>query len=86
MAVAPPVIPDSENIASSDGKKSFDTAISPVHIRTDRRKVNGRKVPEIPIQVQQDATQRALQLPLNHQGISLYYWLNQQTVHKLLIM
>lgn len=71
MGVAPPVIPDSENIAPSAGKKSFETPASPVQLKTDRRKgIASRNVPEIPIQVQQDATQRALQLPLNHQGTS----------------
>ena len=71
MGVAPPVIPESENIAPSAGKKSFETPSSPVQIKTDRRKgIAARNVPEIPILVQQDATQRALQLPLNHQGAS----------------
>lgn len=67
MGVAPPIVPEGENI----NKKSVATPASPVEIRSDRRKgITARNVPEVPIQVQQDATHRMLQLPLNHQGTS----------------
>lgn len=70
MGVAPPVIPD-ETIANG-GKKSLTTTPgSPVQIRADRRKgITSRKVPEIPIQLEQDSTNRMLLLPLNHLGAS----------------
>lgn len=70
MGVAPPIVPESETKVSV-GKKSFETPISPVQIRSDRRKgTAARKVPEVPIQGNQDATQRMLQLEFNHQGAS----------------
>ncbi|XP_057379312.1 uncharacterized protein LOC130701372 [Daphnia carinata] len=68
MGVAPPIVPESET-AVSIGKKSFETPISPVQIRSDRRKgTAARKVPEVPIQGHQDATQ--LMPQFNYQGAS----------------
>lgn len=69
MGVAPPLVPHSARV--SDGKKSFETPISPVQIKPDRRKgTAARKVPEVPIQGHHDATQPMLQLAFNHQGAS----------------
>lgn len=69
MGVAPPVILDAE--ATTKGKKSVGSPTSPVEIRRDRQKgISSRKVPEIPIQLHQDATHRKLLLPFNHQGAS----------------
>lgn len=69
MGVAPPVIIDVETTVGA--KKSDGSPTSPVEIRSDRRRgIFSRKIPEIPIQLHQDATHRELHLPFNHQGAS----------------
>lgn len=68
MGMAPPLIPES---SASVTKKPNASPSSPVQIRSDRRKgYTTKTVPEIPIQLHQDATHRSLLLPFNHQGAS----------------
>lgn len=70
MGVAPPLVPNA-GTGSADAKKPNATPSSPVEIRVERRpRAPARKVPEIEIQVQQDATHRIIQLPFNHRGAS----------------
>ena len=70
MGVAPPVVPE---VAAVGGKKQAEPSPGlPVQIgsRNNRTGFVAKKVPEIPIHLQQDATHRSLLLPFNHQGAS----------------
>ena len=68
MGVAAPVAPEAP---STGAEKHSWTPPSPVEIRAERRnRTAARKVPEVEIQIEQDATHRILKEPLNHGGTS----------------
>lgn len=70
MGMAPPVVPEPPSNSIS-AKKPSASPSSPVQIRSDRRKgYSSKAIPEVPIELQQDATHRSLLLPFNHQGAS----------------
>ena len=69
MGVSMPIAADSN---SNSIRNQVDTTpITPVVIKKGRRKgFNAKTINEIPVSVQQDATNRHLQLPFNHDGTS----------------
>ena len=70
MGVAPPVIPDVPAVGGN--RQAEPTPGSPVQIRSRNQRAGfaAKQVPEMPINLQQDATHRSLQQPFNHQGTS----------------
>jgi len=69
MGVSMPIATDSN---SNSTRNQVDTTpITPVIIKKGRRKgFNAKTVTEVPVTVQQDVTNRYLQLPFNHDGTS----------------
>lgn len=70
MGVVAPVVPEAQAKSLGVDKLGWSPP-SPVEIRSERRnRTAARKVPEVGIQVEQDATHRTLKEPYNHGGAS----------------